>query len=372
MSLVPPRETALIYCEGEFGKIPGKVANGLVRYSPRYAILGVIDSTAEQQDSGELLDGITNHIPIYKNLNEAFRISGELPSYLIFGIASSGFLTAEERTVVISAISFGISVVSGLTEFLSDDKQLKSMANIFDARLIDIRKPPPRRDLHQFTGKIQQVPVPVVAVLGTGCATGKRTTALQLVKELTDEGVHAVFIATGQTGLMQGARYGVAVDMLSSGIASGEIEHAVYTAFIEEMPDIIVVEGQGSLSHPSYTSTPAIIKGALPNAIILQHPPKRTHHGDFPGFPMPRIEDELALIEHFSGSKVVAIALNHENMDDPEITATITEYETLLGIPVTDVLTRTCEKIIQALYSTFPQLQFHNSEPGSLHDFYDY
>ncbi len=350
-------EAALIYCEGEFGRTDGKVAHGLIRHSERFTILGIIDSHRQGQDSGTVLDGTPNGIGIYENLNEAVRFSTEPPTCLIFGIASSGFLSLNERAMIISAISFGLDIVSGLTEFLSDDTELKSLARTFGVRLIDVRKPPARRHLHSFSGKILKVTVPVVVVLGTGCASGKRTTAVQLVRELKEEGVKAVFIATGQTGLLQGARHGVAVDMLSSGHASGEVEHAIYNAFISEDPDIIVVEGQGSLSHPSYTSSCAIVKGALPDMIILQHPPKRMLHGDFPEFVMPTISEEIALIELFSGSKVMAVTLNHERMSSSEVDATIEAYEKLLLVPVTDVLTMGCSKIIRTLYATFPGLQ---------------
>jgi uncharacterized NAD-dependent epimerase/dehydratase family protein len=350
-------KAALIYCEGEFGKVNGKVANGLVRNSQKYVILGVIDSSLKDKDSGEVLDGKPNGIQIYGGISEGLRFSSEPPTHFIFGIASGAGLGPNERAAIISAISLGLDIVSGLTEFLSEDEELIGLAKSFGVRLIDVRKPPERKYLHSFTGKILQVSTPVVAVLGTGCATGKRTTAVQLVKELTEGGLKATFIATGQTGLMQGAKYGVAVDMLSSGIASGEIEHAVYSAFIHEQPDIIIIEGQGSLSHPSYTSSHAIIKGALPNAIILQHPPKRKHHGDFPEFSMPKVRDEIRLVEQFSNSKVLAIAINTENMDANSIIPTINEYEKIFGIPTADVLTMTCSKIIRALYSTFPQLE---------------
>jgi uncharacterized NAD-dependent epimerase/dehydratase family protein len=357
---------ALIYCEGEFGKVNGKVTHGLIRNSEKYEILGVIDSTKKGQNTGKVLDNIINGIEIYETLNEGLKFSTEAPIYLIFGIASSGFLNKRDREVVVSAISLGLNIVSGLTEFLSDDKELQSLANTFGVKLIDVRKPPSRKNLHSFSGKILEVKIPVVAVLGTGCATGKRTTAIKLVKELKNEGLNAVFIATGQTGIMQGARYGVAVDMLSSGFASGEIEHAIYTAYTNDQPDIIIVEGQGSLSHPSYTSSHAIIKGALPDAILLQHSPKRQQHGDFSAFLMPHIAEELLLIEQFTGSKVIGITLNHENMDESEVLSTIEEYEKQFQIPATDVLTMTCSKIIKTLYTNFPDLHTPRPAPEPL------
>ncbi len=127
-------------------------------------------------------------------------------------------------------------------------------------------------------------------------------------------------------------------------------------AYEQENPDIIVVEGQGSLSHPAFTSSVAILRGAMPDAVILQHPPKREYRCDFSNFPMPTLESEIELLEAFSKSKVIAITINHEDMTDNEIKNTISEYEFKYETPATDVLKFGCDKLIQQLYDTFPEL----------------
>ena len=226
-----------------------------------------------------------------------------------------------------------------------------------DVRIYDIRKAPERKNLHNFTGRIHDVKTPIVTVLGTDCAVGKRTTAVNLVDALIEAGLKASFIATGQTGLLQGAKYGVAVDVLSSGFATGEIENAIINAYENDNPDIIVVEGQGALSHPAFTSSSAIIRGAVPNAIILQHPPHRKDHCDFPGIPMPTIESEIELLEVFSKSPVIAITLNHEYMTDNEVKQTIVEYEYKYELPTTDVLKFGSEKLVEVLFNVFPELR---------------
>ncbi len=123
-----------------------------------------------------------------------------------------------------------------------------------------------------------------------------------------------------------------------------------------EHPDIIVVEGQGALSHPAFTSTAAILRGALPDAIIIQHPPRRMNHCDYPEIPMPTLASEIRLIEAFSKTRVVAITLNHEDMSDAEVDATTLDYEKLYGLPVTDVLKNGCGKLIESLFEVFPEL----------------
>ena len=349
---------ALVYCEGEFGKIDGKVANGLARQSDKYRILGIIDSTKAGLDAGEYLDGVKNAVPIFASLSEAVKILGFVPKFFIYGIAPlASFLDESQRNILFGAMKRGMSIVNGLPEFLSEDGEFVAMALEHDVDIHDVRKPPPRRDLHIFTGRILDIETPVITVLGTDCAVGKRTTAVRLVEALQQEGINAVFIATGQTGLLQGARYGVSVDVLTSGFSTGEVERAILDADENEHPDIIVVEGQGALSHPAFTSTAAILRGAIPDAIILQHPPRRINHCDYPDIPMPTLASEIELIELFAKSRVVAITLNHEDMSDAEVVATIAEYEEQYGLPVTDVLKTGCDKLVERLYELFPQLR---------------
>jgi uncharacterized NAD-dependent epimerase/dehydratase family protein len=249
-----------------------------------------------------------------------------------------------------------MNIVNGLPEFFTEDDEFVQKAKQFGVRILDIRKAPLRKYLHNFTGNIYNVRCPVVTVAGTDCAVGKRTTSVKLVDGLKKLGLNAIFIATGQTGILQGARYGVAVDVLSSGFATGEVENAVVNAYKTEHPDIIVVEGQGALSHPAFTSSSAIHRGAMPNAVIIQHPPKRINHCDYPNIPMPSLKSEIELIEVFSRAKVIGITINHEDMTDDEVKNKIFEYEYKYELPATDVLKFGCEKIIDKLFETFPEL----------------
>ena len=348
---------ALVYCENEFGRIDGKVANGLARHSEKFNILGIIDSSRAGLDAGEYLDGVENGIPVFPSQVDALRKLGSVPEFFIYGIAPlASFLDESQRNIIFAAMLEGMDIVSGLPEFLSEDVEFIEKAIACGVKIHDIRRPPARSQLHIFTGSIRNLETPVITVLGTDCAVGKRTTTVKLVEALKQEGINAVFIATGQTGLLQGAKYGVAVDVLTSGFSTGEVEHAVMEAQDGEHPDIIVVEGQGALSHPAFTSTAAILKGAIPDAIIVQHPPRRTNHCDYPEIPMPTLASEIRLIEMFSKTPVIAITLNHEDMSDAEVDDTILDYEKLYGLPVTDVLKNGCGKLIRRLFEVFPDL----------------
>lgn len=355
-------KNAIVYSENEFGKIDGKVANGLVRHSEKYKIVGVIDSSKVGLDALEHLDGIKSGILIHKDIDSAIESLPQAPEYFIYGIAPlESFLDQSQREVIFYAMSRGMNIVNGLPQFLTEDEEFVKKALEYNVKIYDIRKPPERKDLHNFTGRIVEVKIPVVAVMGTDCAVGKRTTAVCLVEALKKEGLKAVFVTTGQTGILQGSKYGVAIDVLTSGFSTGEVENAVVNAYEREQPDIIVVEGQGALSHPAFTSSSAIIRGSMPKAIIIQHPPRRVSHCDYPAFPMPTLESEIELIELFSKAKVIALTINHEDMTDDEVKSCIVEYEYKYDLPTTDVLKMGPDKLVQRLYDIFPELQKRRS-----------
>lgn len=352
------KKTALVYCENQFGLMDGKTAAGLVRHSETYNIVGVIDSSLAGKDAGEQLDNQKNNIPIFTDLDSALDNLAEIPDCYIYGKAPlDATISIAERTLILEAMSKGMNIINGLHEFFSEDAEFSQMAANWGIEIKDIRKPPKLKDLHVFTGEIAKVDVPVIAILGTDCACGKMTTAVELNQALNNLGIKSVLIATGQTALMQGAKYGVSIDALVSQFVIGEIENAVVQAFEIEKPDIILVEGQSAVSHPAFMSSVGILKGCMPDGIILQHPPGRKFRCDFPLLPMPNIVSEMLLIKTISQSQVIAIALSHENMTESEIQKTITSYENRLLLPTTDVLTYGCGKLIRALRNLFPDLK---------------
>ena len=352
------REKSIVYSENEFGKIDGKVANGLARYSEKYEIVGIIDSTKAGLDSGEYLDGVKNNIPIFKSIDDALVSLNDTPKNFIYGIAPlTSFLNEEQRQIIVSAIKYKMNIINGLPEYFTEDDEFVQKAKEHGVQIYDIRKAPPRNKLHIFTGRILDISTPVLLVAGTDCAVGKRTTARLLVESLKKQGLKTVFVTTGQTGLLQGAKYGIALDVLTSGFATGEVENAILNAIETEQPDIIIVEGQGALSHPAFTSSSAILRGAMPAAIIIQHPPKRKNICDYPKLPMPTLESEMKLNELFSKSKVIAITLNHEDMTDDELENTIVACESKYKLPTTDVLKYGTDKLVEKIVEVFPKLQ---------------
>lgn len=356
-SVLPAGSTAVVYCEGQFGEQDGKTANGLVRHSEKYEILSVIDSTCAFQDAGEFLDGSPNGIPILANLAQAVVHAGRVPDYLICGVApADGLLSAEQRVVLLDGIARGMHIINGLHEFLGDDVEFVAASLAAGVTITDVRRPKDTKDLHLFSGRIFDVACPRIAVLGTDGAIGKRTTATLLVQALNDHGIRAVLVGTGQTTIIQGGRYGVALDALVPQFCSGEVEHQVVAAFEGEDPDVIVVEGQGALSHPAYLTSAHILRGSRPEAVIVQHAPGRRVLGDFPMMPMPSVASEVALIEAFADTRVIGITVNHENLTDEQLSAAIDEIELDLGVPATDPLTRPKSQLVEMVLQAFPSL----------------
>ena len=353
----PRFPTAVVYCEGQFGEQDGKTANGLVRHSERFRILSVIDSTRSGIDAGVHLDGRPNGVPVVSDLAAAVTHAGRVPDHLICGLApADGLLSADQRVVLLDGISRGMHLVNGLHEFLNDDAEFVAAALRADVTITDVRRPKETKDLSLFSGRIFDVTCPRIAVLGTDGAIGKRTTSTLLVQALRDHGIRAVMVGTGQTSLIQGGRYGVALDALVPQFCSGEVEKQVVAAFEGDDPDVIVVEGQGALSHPAYLTSAHILRGSRPAGVIVQHAPKRRHLGDFPMVAMPTAASEIRLIESFADTRVIGLTLNHEEMSDGEVSDAIDDYELELGIPVTDPLTRPLDRLVEMVLLAFPEL----------------
>src|SRR5947208_6037256 len=150
-------ERAVILCDGYFGQNTGKTANGLVRYSKRYEIVGVIDHTKAGSDAGDVLDGKPNGIPIVASLEEA--VDRLTPETLIIGVATfGGYIPQEYRPILRQAIEKGLNLVAGLHEYLSEDPEFATLAEAHGDRLIDVRKPRPIRESKQFSELSVKVP----------------------------------------------------------------------------------------------------------------------------------------------------------------------------------------------------------------------
>ena len=346
---------AIVFCQNAFNTPEGKTAHGLVRFTERYEVIAVIDSKYTGKDAGEVLDGKKKNIPIYSDFTSAYEEliqKGKNPLNFVVGLApDGGRLPKTYKSEIKLALQKGLNVDSGLHDFLSKDEELMSVAKEYGCRVRDIRKTPDRDDLHFFTGDIEKVKCLKLAVLGTDSAIGKRTTSWLLVHGFRDLGLKAEMIGTGQTAWLQGAKYSMVMDSCINDFVSGEIEHAVVSAWKEVKPDVIVIEGQGSLMNPAYPGGFEILAAGRPDYIILQHAPKRLEYDGFPGYKLHDIQEQIHALQVISGKQVIAITLNHEGMEKSEIKEACQKLMEETGLPCFDVLEYGPKELVTFLQS---------------------
>jgi uncharacterized NAD-dependent epimerase/dehydratase family protein len=345
-------QAAVVLAEGVFATARAKVAHGLVRGTSRYDIRAVVDSSCAGADAGVLLDGRPIGIPVIADLADAQIPTGPGRPAAIVGVAPhGGRLTPELHAQLVLALEFGFDLVCGLHDFLCNDPVIAPLAERLGATLTDVRKPPTDRALRFWTGDVTDVRATRIAVLGTDCMVGKRTTARLLVEGLRDVGTSAEMIYTGQTGWMQGGRYGIVLDSMTNDFIPGELEGAMLRCAAEVDPDVMVLEGQSGMRNPSGGGGGAVLmlSGDV-HAVVLQHSPAREFFDGLEdrGHRIPDLADEVALLERF-GRPVCAITLNTQGMEPAEIGAECTRLEEQLGIPVVAPLRHGVGRVIEAV-----------------------
>lgn len=342
------KSNAVVITAGYLDTEHGKTAHGLIRGTERFNILGVIDDKSAGKDAGEVLDGRKRNIPVYSSLKDFQAKSKEKAKYCIIGVATKGgVLPPEFQTMLREAIESGYGIVNGLHDYVSDHPDLMELANKKGVEIIDVRKPKKFKDLHFWSGDIKEVHCPKVAVLGTDCALGKRTTTRFLMQAMQAAGYKAEMIYTGQTGWMQGAKYGFIFDSTLNDFISGEMEHAIVRCWEESKPDIIFIEGQSSLRNPSGPAGAEWIVSADANAVVLQHNPPRKKFKGLEDYyaDIADVKDEINLISIY-GAPTVAVTVNSAKMKEAEARAWAAAKEKELGIPVILPLEDGVEKLV--------------------------
>jgi uncharacterized NAD-dependent epimerase/dehydratase family protein len=350
---VTPSQTALVLTAGFLGALNGKTAHGLVRGPSRFRVVGVLDPVHAGRDAGEVVDGRPRGVPCFADLDAALAALGASPDWLVVGVAfHGGRMPAAVRAQVLDAVRRGIGAVNGLHELLGDDAEIAAAAAASGARLHDIRRPKRFADLRFWSGEALRLAVPRVAVLGTDCALGKRTTANLLLAALRRRGLAAEMIWTGQTGWLQGHRYGFALDATPNDFVAGELEGAVLDCAREAAPDLILLEGQSSLRNPGGPCGSELILAAGAKGVVLVHAPGRTLFEGLEesGVAIPPVASEIDLVRAY-GAEVLGLALNGEGLDPNALAAEAARLESELGMPVSLPLVDACEPLAGALAS---------------------
>jgi uncharacterized NAD-dependent epimerase/dehydratase family protein len=330
------KQNAIIITQGYLATPRAKTAHGLIRDTSKYNILAVIDDQHAGQDAGEVVDGQRRSIPVFDKLSAFLETSSETAAVCLVGVAGKGGLIPEGMLEVVKeAMQAHMSVVSGLHEFMSDIPELIALAEKYDVTIIDIRKPKPRHELSFWTGRINSVKCPSIAILGTDCNLGKRTTTRLLMHELQKAKIKAEMIYTGQTGWMQGSEFGFIFDSTLNDFISGELEDAMVRCYEAVRPDVMLLEGQSSLRNPSGPGGSEFLMSGNAHHVILQHVPGRKyfHHYEEDQLEIPSLESEVRLIEMYN-AEVFAITLNGQNLTAEELKKYQQQYEKELGIPV--------------------------------------
>jgi uncharacterized NAD-dependent epimerase/dehydratase family protein len=317
----------LILAEGRSGDPHyGKTARGVIRYAPDPSV-GVVDSTRP----GEQLDGV----PIFATVEEALHLE---PTTAIVGVATQGGrFPPAWRDLLKECIGAGLDVENGLHEFLADDPELAELARANDVELRDLRRPP--KGLNVPTGENLTIPARVALTVGSDCAIGKKTVALELDLEARRRGLESVFVPTGQTGIAI-AGWGIAVDAVVSDFLAGAAERLVVEGH-HRGGELLFVEGQGSLVHPAYSGvTLGLIHGSAPHVFVLCHRAGSTEIEGFPGSPIPSLSELVELHERIAlplrPARVACLALNTAHLEEDEARAAIAAAAGETGLPADD------------------------------------
>ena len=289
----------------------GKTAHGLLRKSDRFSIVGIVEADGGGGDAGELIGGDALGIPISATVENAISAAPEKPAWAIVGIATpGGRMSAALRGLALAAAQSGLSLVSGLHDYLGDDGSIVAAAAIHGAQIIDLRRPKKPSEMSYWSGDVYQLAATRIAVLGTDCIVGKRTTANLIVTGLRSRRIASEMIYTGQTGWLQGAKHGFILDATINDFVSGEMEAALVACERDRNPDVMVIEGQSSMQNPSTPCGAEIIVSGAVHGVVLQHVPGRETfcgYGRLPG--APSLETEIAILSAYA-KPLIGICLN--------------------------------------------------------------
>jgi uncharacterized NAD-dependent epimerase/dehydratase family protein len=317
----------------------GKTARGVIRYR-RGSVVAILDSTR----AGATHDGL----PVVGSVNDALCFN---PTTALVGVATQGGrFPPAWRELLKSCIAKGLDVENGLHEFISDDPELAQLARRYGVELRDLRKPPP--DLNVPTGENLRVPGRIVLTVGSDCAIGKMTVALELDAEARRRGIASLFVPTGQTGIAI-AGWGICVDAVVSDFLAGAAERLVVEGH-DRGGDLLFVEGQGALTHPAYSGvTLGLVHGSVPHAFVLCHKARTTECEGFPGHPLLGLRELVDLHERIAlparPARVAAVALNTGDLSEADARVEIERAEAETGRPTDDPVRFGAARLVDAV-----------------------
>jgi len=343
-----PERRYAVLAEGWFANSHAKTAHGLIRYG-KDEVVCVMDSTLAGKRVADVLPDLGRDAPIVGTLEKALELS---PTSVLVGLApAGGRLPTEWMETLRAAADAGLEIVSGLHQRLAPQFPGKPVW--------DVREPP--EGIPLFSGEGFEVGPKVALTVGTDSAIGKMTATLEIERSARDAGLSPEFVPTGQTGIII-AGWGICVDAVVSDFVAGASEQLVLQA-AKTSPDLILVEGQGSLGHPAYSGvTLGLMHGSCPDCLILCS--ADPHEEVFRGVPRPsparvaRLYEEVASL--IKPAPVVAVSLNTRAVHEEEARDLIAAVSDETGLPAADPFRGSAAPILEAV------LQAPKSKPIGL------
>lgn len=330
----------IVLAHDHFADGEAKTAEALIRYA-REPVLAVVDRAAEIATAEPIVGAPGAGVPIVPSVQAALEDTADAPTRLAIGVAPvGGRLPPGWRPEIEAALEAGLDLLSGLHDYLGEDEELASLAANSGAEIIDLRKPPSDKPI--YSSQVLDLDATIVLTVGTDCSSGKMTTSVELVDALKELGIPTAFAATGQTGMMIGPDSGVCIDAVPADFLAGWGERIVLEAHAATDARVIVVEGQGALTHPAYAAVSlGLLHGASPHACILCHDAARKTKGaSFHGgrtFPVLDPVEEWGLIETMARSIRLPELAGVSVMNGP-LPFSASSSGPLEGVPCVDVL----------------------------------
>ena len=332
-----PERRYAILAEGWFANRHAKTAHGLVAYG-RDEVVAVIDSTLTGHRVLDVMPNLRRDAPIVGTLGEALEMS---PTSILVGLAPAGGELPEGWMETLGeAADAGLEIVSGLHQRLAPE--------LPGARVWDVREPP--QDVPLFSGEGFMVEPKVALTVGTNSAIGKMTATLEIERAAREAGLSTGFVATGQTGIVIEG-WGICVDAVVSDFVAGASEQLVLAAARNE-PDLILVEGQGSLGHPAYSGvTLGLLHGSCPDCLILCT--DASEEGVFAGVPSPDVVRIARLYEEVAAlvkpAPVVAVSINMRGLGEVAAENFMNRLAKETSLPVADPVRGSAGPILEAV-----------------------
>ncbi|MBL4836003.1 MAG: NAD-dependent epimerase/dehydratase family protein, partial [Kordiimonadaceae bacterium] len=201
--------------------------------------------------------------------------------------------------------------------------------------------------------------------VGTDCAVGKMYTVLALEKAMRARGMDADFRATGQTGIFI-AGNGVPIDAVVADFISGAAE---YIAPANNAQHWDLIEGQGSLFHPSYAAvTLGLVHGSQPDMMILCHKAGLVHIDQHRDYMIPQLSECILMYEEAArltnrNAAVVGLSFNTSTMVEGAAQDYLSAMEKTYGLPCFDPVRTGVERMVDYIQDEKQEARFYKLFP---------